>query len=197
MPLCSHDSEHASISNLHKPTIQRLGKENRYILCITARIAAYMRTSANDALGILLALFADVRNPPNVRNPITLPSLGDRIKRRRLELGMSMRALAQTAKLKSVAFVADVERGFRNPSPEVLRDLALALELPLDELRGLDRRAPVQEIRAITERNPAWAAAFRRVVDAAETGAVTPDELVKLIDKQLAEKPKEGLLNLR
>jgi len=170
---------------------------DHYILYLTARIAAYMRTSANDALGILLALFADVRNPPNVRNPITLPSLGDRIKRRRLELGMSMRALAQTAKLKSVAFVADVERGFRNPSSEVLRDLALALELPLDELRGLDRRAPVQEIRAITERNPAWAAAFRRVVDAAETGAVTPDELVKLIDKQLAEKPKEGLLNLR
>jgi transcriptional regulator with XRE-family HTH domain len=156
-----------------------------------------MRTLANDAWGNLLALFADVRKRLYVRNPITLPSLGDRIKRRRLELGLSMRALAQAAKLKSVAFVADVERGFRNPSSEVLRDLALALELPLDELRGLDRRAPVQEIRTMTERNPAWAAAFRRVVDAAEAGDVTPDELVHLLEKQLAEKPKEGMLNFR
>jgi Predicted transcriptional regulators len=128
-----------------------------------------------------------VRNTP----PITSP-LGERIKRRRAELGLSMRALAQAAGLKSVAFVADLERGFRNPSPEVLRDIAKALDIPLDELRNLDRRAPVQEIRAITERNPAWAAAFRRVVDAATDGEVTPDQLVELLDKKRSENLREG-----
>ena len=66
------------------------------------------------------------------------PSLGERIKTLRTENGLSMRALAQGAGLKSVAFVADLERGFRHPSPEVLAALAKALNQPLESLRRYD-----------------------------------------------------------
>lgn len=115
-------------------------------------------------------------------------TLGSRIKERRLELNLSMRALAQQAGLKSVAFVADVEKGFRNPSPEVLENLANALQLTVGELRNLDLRAPVQEIRDITERNPEWAMAFRRMVDAAQGGSVTPANVIKFVTR--LEKPR-------
>lgn len=107
-------------------------------------------------------------------------TLGEMIREMRLARRLSMRELAARAKLKSVAFIADVERGFRNPSPEVLANLAKALEVPLQDLRGLDHRAPVQEIRDITEQNPQWAMAFREVVDRADKG-LTPAQLIDLL----------------
>jgi len=121
-------------------------------------------------------------------------SLGGRIKELRVEKHLSMRALAQLAGLKSVAFVADVEKGFRHPSPDVLAAFAEALGIEPSELRNLDRRAPVQEIRDITESNPEWAMAFRRVIDAAQDGDVTPTDLVRMLDQRKSAVPQEVLL---
>jgi len=118
-----------------------------------------------------------------MKNAPQIDSLGSRIKKERMKLGLSMRALAHRAGLKSVAFVADVEKGFRHPSPDVLENLAAALSLPVVELRELDRRAPVREIRDITEKNPEWAMAFRRMVDAANEGAVTPRNVIQFVNK--------------
>ncbi|MEY2489224.1 MAG: Helix-turn-helix domain [Verrucomicrobiota bacterium] len=115
-------------------------------------------------------------------------TLGSRIKNERMKLGLSMRALAHGAGLKSVAFVADLEKGFRHPSPDVLEKLAVALKLPSAELRELDRRPPVQEIRDITERNPEWAMAFRRMVDAANGGVVTPLNVIQFVNKSEKER---------
>jgi transcriptional regulator with XRE-family HTH domain len=114
----------------------------------------------------------------------SLPALGSRIRELRKTRQMSMRALAQAAGLKSVAFVADLERGFRNPSPDVLAALARALDQPLDSLRRFDHRPPVQELRTLTEENPAWAAALRRIVDAARSQEITPEDLVRILDKR-------------
>lgn len=111
-------------------------------------------------------------------------ALGSRIRELRKTRQMSMRALAQATGLKSVAFVADLERGFRNPSPDVLAALARALDQPLDSLRRFDHRPPVQELRALTEENPAWAAALRRIVDAARSQEITPEDLVRILDKR-------------
>lgn len=109
-----------------------------------------------------------------------VPTFGAKIRELRQSRAMSMRDLALRANLKSVAFIADVEKGFRNPSPEVLADIAKALETPLAELRAFDLRAPVQEIRDITERDPEWAMAFRKVVDCAGEG-LTPRGLMNLL----------------
>jgi transcriptional regulator with XRE-family HTH domain len=111
------------------------------------------------------------------------PSLGERIKTLRTERGLSMRALAQAAGLKSVAFVSDLERGFRHPSPEVLVALAKALNQPLESLRRYDLRPPVQELRALTAREPDWALALRKLVDAAQSRRLTPENLIRLLDK--------------
>ena len=107
---------------------------------------------------------------------------------------MSMREFTSRAKLKSVAFIADVERGFRNPSSEVLANMAEALGVPLSQLRGYDHRAPVQEIRTITEQDPQWAMAFREVVDQAGRG-MTPKNLMDLLRE--ADKSAHRQTNLQ
>jgi transcriptional regulator with XRE-family HTH domain len=130
-------------------------------------------------------------------NPETAASsLGARIKELRISKGLSMRALAKEAGLKSVAFVADVEKGFRYPSSDVLTAFAEALGISPSELRDLDSRAPVQEIRDMTVSNPGWAMAFRRVVDSAQQGDITPAELIRIIERRNAAIPQEMLLDL-
>jgi transcriptional regulator with XRE-family HTH domain len=116
-----------------------------------------------------------------MNNETTLePKLGETIRAMRIEKRMSMRDFAAKAGLKSVAFIADVERGFRNPSPEVLGHMARALEVPLNMLRQMDTRPPVAEIRHITQENPEWATAFREVVDLAGQG-VSPEEILRVL----------------
>ena len=123
-------------------------------------------------------------------------TLGTRIRELRLARGYSMRELTSRAKLKSVAFIADLERGFRFPSPEVLVNMASALGVPLDELRSYDRRAPLHEIAALAEKDASWAAAFRSVVDAAATGRLTPKKLQKLLETSAPDTPRQPVLNL-
>ncbi len=107
-----------------------------------------------------------------------------------------MRELAARAHLKSVAFIADLERGFRNPSPDVLKNLAAALNVPLNDLRAHDRRAPLQEIATLTEKDAAWAPAFRAVVDAAASGKLTPKQLQKLLELSPEDIPRQPTLAL-
>ena len=118
-------------------------------------------------------------------------TLGERIRQLRLEKKLSMRALALKAGIKSVAFIADIEKGYRKPAPENLERLAHALETPLEELRELDDRAPVSEIRRLVEENPEWAVAFRRMVKEAQNSNLTPRGLVKLIEVRTEEPPGE------
>lgn len=108
-----------------------------------------------------------------------------------------MRELTSRAKLKSVAFIADLEKGYRNPSPEVLANLAIGLGVPLDDLRSHDRRAPLHEIAALTEKDPTWAPAFRAIVDAANGGKLTPKKLHKLLETPATtDSSQQPLFNL-
>lgn len=120
------------------------------------------------------------------------PTLGETIRAMRIEKRMSMRDFAAKAGLRSVAFIADVERGFRNPSPEVLVHMAKALEVPVHRLRQVDTRPPVAEIRHITLENPDWATAFREVVDLAEKG-VTPQEVIRVLQDARSPAVQEKL----
>lgn len=118
-------------------------------------------------------------------------SLGDRIRQLRLEKKLSMRALALKAGIKSVAFIADIEKGYRKPAPDNLERIAQALEVPVEELKELDDRAPVSEIRRLVEENPEWATAFRRMVKEAQNSNLTPGGLVRLIEVRVDEKKGE------
>ncbi|MFM8365206.1 MAG: helix-turn-helix domain-containing protein [Verrucomicrobiota bacterium] len=114
-------------------------------------------------------------------------TLGERIRQLRLEKKLSMRALALKAGIKSVAFIADIEKGYRKPAPENLERLAQALETPLEGLRELDDRAPVSEIRRLVEENPEWAMAFRKMVKEAQSSNLTPRGLVEMIKVRVEE----------
>lgn len=100
-----------------------------------------------------------------------------------------MRALAEAAGIKSVAFVSDVERGFRNPSVEVLAGLAQALDQSLDALRRYDNRPPVPELRKLTEQDSNWATALRRLVEEANAG-LTPEMLIRLLENRNLPTPR-------
>jgi len=122
--------------------------------------------------------------------------LGQRIRELRSARKFSMRELASRANLKSVAFISDLERGFRNPSPAVLAALATALGVPLSDLRSFDRRAPLEEISSLAEKDVAWAAVFRQIVDAAAAGKLTARGLAQLLGSSAPGSPHQSVLPL-
>jgi transcriptional regulator with XRE-family HTH domain len=69
--------------------------------------------------------------------------LGERLKKRRSEIGLSLRELARRTEL-TAAFLSQVERGISNPSLNSLRRIANALNVPmLYFLADKDDRSPV------------------------------------------------------
>lgn len=61
--------------------------------------------------------------------------LANRLKARRLELGLTLKQVAAKADL-SIPYVSNLERGVRNPTMAALRALAGALELEMADLVG-------------------------------------------------------------
>jgi len=66
-----------------------------------------------------------------------MDNLKDRIRTRRLDLGLTLAAVAERAGL-SLPYVANLERGRGNPTIDALRKLAAALEVPASALLGGD-----------------------------------------------------------
>jgi transcriptional regulator with XRE-family HTH domain len=62
-----------------------------------------------------------------------MPTIGERIKNRRLELGLSQDTLAQQAGI-SKSFLSDLETGKRSIGAETLLDLGRAMNVSLDFL---------------------------------------------------------------
>ena len=77
-----------------------------------------------------------------------MPSVGERIRKRRNELGWTQDALAQKAGV-SKSFLSDLENGKRNVGADTLYDIARALSLSLDYLMsGTEGAAePLSEVQ--------------------------------------------------
>jgi transcriptional regulator with XRE-family HTH domain len=86
-------------------------------------------------------------------------TLGQRIRARRLELGITLRELGRRVEV-SAPYLTDLEAGRRHPSPEVLQRIAAALELPASELEKLDTRLS-PEVRRWVETQPEVARLLR------------------------------------
>ena len=72
-----------------------------------------------------------------------MDNLKDRVRTRRLELGLTLAKVAERAGL-SLPYVANLERGRGNPTVDALRKLAAALEMPVSALlAGADEGKPV------------------------------------------------------
>jgi transcriptional regulator with XRE-family HTH domain len=79
-----------------------------------------------------------------------MPTVGDRVKQRRQELGLSQDALAQRAGI-SKSFLSDLETGKRSVGAETLLDLGRAMGVSLDFLmtgKGSEDRRADKEIPA-------------------------------------------------
>lgn len=110
-----------------------------------------------------------------------MEGIGPFIRRRRDELDLSLRELAKKLDC-SPAFISDIELGRRHPSDKVLAEIARVLEVKLDDLRKMDVRPPIDEIKRVTQDDPSFALAFRTVIDK----NVTAEELLEWL------KRKEG-----
>jgi transcriptional regulator with XRE-family HTH domain len=76
-----------------------------------------------------------------------MPSVGERIRERRLELGWTQEKLAAEAKI-STGFLSDLETGKRNVSAENLLEIAHALGVSLDFLmKGGPSRLKAAEVQ--------------------------------------------------
>src|SRR5580700_4441603 len=92
-----------------------------------------------------------------------MEGIGPYIRRRRDELDLSLREFAKKLDC-SPAFISDIELGRRHPSDKVLVEMARVLKVKVEALREMDVRAPIDEIKRITQDDPTFALAFRTVI---------------------------------
>ncbi len=108
----------------------------------------------------------------------TITTLGQYIRQLREERDISLRELA--AKLKvSAAFLSDVELGRRHPSDKVLAELARLLDTSVEDLKTHDTRPPIEEIRRLSNADPVYGLAFRRLLDK----RISSEELLRIAEK--------------
>ena len=112
-----------------------------------------------------------------------MEGIGPFIRKRRDELDLSLRELAKKLDC-SPAFISDIELGRRHPSDKVLVEIAKILKVKVEELRNMDIRAPIDEIKRVTQNDPTFALAFRTVLDK----NISADELLEFVRKKEGEK---------
>jgi len=109
---------------------------------------------------------------------ITMKTLGERMRELRLERDFSLREFARDLEI-SAAFLSDIELGRRYPSDELLSSIARKLRTPVEELRALDHRASIDELRRRATVDPQYAFALRKMVEK----NLTPSEILDLVTK--------------
>jgi transcriptional regulator with XRE-family HTH domain len=113
-------------------------------------------------------------------------TLGQRIRQLRDERDLSLREFASQVGC-SAPFISDIELGRRNPSEKVLKDIAKALGVNFEELKALDTRPPVKEMKRRIAADSRYAFAFRTVMD----HNISPDELLDLAKKKGKKKTEK------
>ena len=112
-----------------------------------------------------------------------MEGIGPFIRKRRDELDLSLRELAKKLDC-SPAFISDVELGRRHPSDKVLVEIARILEVKIEDLRGMDVRAPIEEIKRAALNDPTFALAFRTMLDK----KISADELLEFVQRKENER---------
>jgi transcriptional regulator with XRE-family HTH domain len=112
-------------------------------------------------------------------------TLGQRIRELREERDLSLRELAKKLGV-SAAFLSDIELDRRHPSDRVLVKIAQLLNTSVDELRTLDTRPAVEELKRLARADPAYGFAFRQIVE----NKLTSQELLDLLARKGAERKK-------
>jgi transcriptional regulator with XRE-family HTH domain len=107
-----------------------------------------------------------------------MKTLGERIRELRMERDFSLREFARDLDV-SAAFLSDIELGRRYPSDDLLSSIARRLRTSVEELRVLDHRASIGELRRRATVDPQYAFALRKMVEK----NLTPNEILDLVDR--------------
>ena len=111
-------------------------------------------------------------------------TLGDRVRRARIEAGLGLRELARRLS-KTPSYLSDIENNRRVPSEQVLRAISRELQVDFDELMALAGRFG-EDAERYLRRSPAAAMLFRRI----SASRLGEQELRELLQKaeQLGRK---------
>ena len=98
-----------------------------------------------------------------------------------------MRELAKIIGI-SPPFISDIELGRRFPSEEILKKLARALDVSLEDLKQYDNLEPIADLRRLMDSNPKLGFAFRTAMEKVKSGELTADELIARLTKSPPKK---------
>lgn len=112
--------------------------------------------------------------------------LGTRIREIREECDLSLREFAKKLGDVSPAHVSDIELGRRFPSDDLLVKMARLLSVRFEELKKLDLRPPIEELKKLVASNPVYGVALRKLAD----HEISPEDLLKLLKKSDRENKK-------
>jgi transcriptional regulator with XRE-family HTH domain len=102
-------------------------------------------------------------------------TLGDKLRGLRENRDLSLRELAKKLEGVTAAHLSDIEFGRRYPSDDLLKKLARFFEVSESELRELDPRPNVEEIRRRAQSDPVFGLALRKLVNR----EIDPEEILK------------------
>ena len=114
-------------------------------------------------------------------------SLGQRLRELRDKADLSLRELAKRIGI-SPPFISDIELGRRFPSEEILKKLARALNVSLEDLKQYDNREPIADLKRLMDSNPKLGFAFRTAVEKVKSGELTAEELIARLTKVSPKK---------
>jgi transcriptional regulator with XRE-family HTH domain len=97
----------------------------------------------------------------------------------RNEKDFSLREFARKLDI-SAAHVSDIELGRRHPSEDLLAKIAELLDEPIEKLRTYDSRVPLEELKKLTELEPAFGFALRKLAHK----NISPNDILKLASRK-------------
>ena len=112
-------------------------------------------------------------------------TLGDRLRQLRETKDLSLRELAKQLGDVTAAHLSDIEFGRRFPSDDLLRKLAGFFKVDEKQLRALDTRPPVDELKRMAQSDPVLGLALRKLASKEITG----EDILKLTKKK-PERPE-------
>jgi len=108
--------------------------------------------------------------------------LGEYIRQLREAKDISLREFAGRLNL-TPAFISDIELGKRNPSKDVLNQMAEFFGVSTEDLAKYDERVPVDDTKKLMQTNPAAGAAVGVLLrKAVENRQVTQADIKKIMD---------------
>jgi transcriptional regulator with XRE-family HTH domain len=112
-------------------------------------------------------------------------TLGEKLRQLREKEDLSLRELAKQLKDVTAAHLSDIEFGRRFPSDDLLKKIAGFFKVEEKELRALDTRPPVEELKRMALGDPVLGLALRKLA----SKEITAEDILKLTKKK-PERPE-------